>query len=154
MTPGGGCRVTVRETGDPHFEAHENALGEKELVRTTAGTTNYSAVYLRYTVPTSDPGELHETVALLSPAQPLTDAFRFVAAASRPPTQLARWREARGAGAGLDTLLVDRRNRLRSPAAERATLSVFDLVPPPNGMELPAAHHASSKGLPLPPTSK
>jgi hypothetical protein len=145
----------VRETGDPHFETHENALGEKELVKTTAGTTNYSAVYLRYTVPTSGPGELHETVALLSPAQPLTDAFLFVAAASRPPTQLARWRDAKGAetGTGLDTQLVDRRNRLRSPAAERATLTVFDLVPPPNGMELPAAH-SSSKGLLHPATSK
>ncbi len=104
-----------------------------EHVRTAVEGANYTALYIRYTVPTS--AQLHETVALVSPNQPLADAFRFVAAASRPPTQLARW----GGGplaaypvrppAEFDEHFVRRRNQLRGEAAAKATMCVFDMLP-------------------------
>ena len=43
---------------------------------TRVETTNYAALYLRYTIPTSD--LVQETVAIVSPTSPLHLAFAFV----------------------------------------------------------------------------
>ena len=118
-------RHTERRTGKPNFRETEDVAGEHEVVETGVATGNYMAVCVRYTVPTSD--RLQETVALLSPTQPLADAFRFIAAVTRPPTQLACWAGstrggggARLAAAELEPAHVARRDALREAAIDRA----------------------------------
>jgi hypothetical protein len=120
-----GGRCTERRTGKANFREAQDAEGEHEVVETEVATGNYMAVHVRYTVPTSD--RLQETVALLSPTQPLADAFRFVAAATRPPTQLACWAgSARGGGGArwapveLEPAHEARRDALREAAIDRA----------------------------------
>ncbi len=118
-------RGVERWTGGLNFREEQGVAGEHEAVETEVSTGNYMAVHVRYTVPTSDC--LQETVALLSPGQPLADAFRFVAAATRTPTQLACWAgAARGGGvarwvaAELDPAHTARRDALREAAMDRA----------------------------------
>ncbi len=118
-------RFTERRTGKANFREAQGVVGEHEVVGTEVATGNYMAVHIRYTVPTSD--RLQETVALLSPKQSLADAFRFVAAATRPPTQLACWAGggrgsggARWAAAELEPAHALRRDALREAAIDRA----------------------------------
>ena len=94
-------------------------------MQTDVESGNYAALHIRYTVPGG--GALRETVAVLSPAQPLADAFRFVTAASRPPNQRAR---LAGTAAQLDDGDVRRRNRLRGAAAAGFDGRIFNALPP------------------------
>jgi hypothetical protein len=93
-------------------------LGEREQTHTAVAAASYMAVYIRHTVPTS--ALLQEVVLVLSPTQPVRDAFIFVAGISRQPTQLDNW-AGKSPRPPIDPLEdhVDHRNQVRSIATNR-----------------------------------
>ena len=121
--------MTERRAGDPDFSLKNidsEKLGEHEQIRTTVAATNYTAVYIHHTVPTN--ALLQETILVLSPSQPLRDAFLFVTAISRQPTQLDCW--AGNAPRPPNALLqdhVDHRDQIRNLASDQVTLAVLNL---------------------------
>jgi hypothetical protein len=128
-------RATDRKAGDPDFLNTEE-LGEREQTLTAVATASYMAVYIRHTVPTS--ALLQEVVLVLSPTQPVRDAFIFVAGISRQPTQLDNW-AGKSPRPPIDSLEdhVDHRNQVRSIATDRLVVdSTGQVVSQPE--EMPA----------------
>jgi hypothetical protein len=98
--------------------------GLERNATTSATSTNYAAVTLRYAEPLSS--GLRETVLLLDRDEPLSAALRFVAVASRPPHQLQRWSAGHGLPGGYAKdfsqeggILADLRNTATLLPAER-----------------------------------
>ena len=78
-----------RDGRSPGTRGRISGKASASSAETTYQASNYTAIHLRFREPPS--GALRETIALVSPAEPMANVFHFLSTVTLPPNQLQAW---------------------------------------------------------------